>query len=106
MSAAPASITVMTEAFATDLVVRDGRVHGVLARHADGGWIFHRASHVVLATGGVGSVFLHTTNPAENTGDGLAMAARAGAALGIWSSSSSTRRRWRPMMVPADRCRC
>ena len=46
------------------------------------GWIFHRASHVVLATGGVGSVFLHTTNPAENTGDGLAMAARAGAALG------------------------
>ena len=72
----------MTEAFATDLIVRDGRVHGVLARHADGGWIFHRASHVVLATGGVGSVFLHTTNPAENTGDGLAMAARAGAALG------------------------
>jgi L-aspartate oxidase len=76
------SITVMTEAFATDLVVRDGRIHGVLACHADGGWIFHRASHVVLATGGVGSVFLHTTNPAENTGDGLAMAARAGAALG------------------------
>ena len=72
----------MTQAFATDLVVRDGRVHGVLARHADCGWIFHRASHVVLATGGVGSVFLHTTNPAENTGDGLAMAARAGAALG------------------------
>src|SRR4051794_30263313 len=76
------SITVMTQAFATDLVVRDGRVHGVLARHVEGGWIFHRASHVVLATGGVGSVFLHTTNPAENTGDGLAMAARAGAALG------------------------
>src|SRR3954452_11275764 len=76
------SIAVMTQAFATDLVVRDGRVHGVLARHADGGWIFHHASHVVLATGGVGSVFLHTTNPAENTGDGLAMAARAGAALG------------------------
>jgi L-aspartate oxidase len=76
------SIAVMTQAFATDLVVRDGRVHGVMACHADGGWIFHRASHVVLATGGVGSVFLHTTNPAENTGDGLAMAARAGAALG------------------------
>jgi L-aspartate oxidase len=76
------SIAVMTQAFATDLVVRDGRVHGVLACHADGGWIFHRAVHVVLATGGVGSVFLHTTNPAENTGDGLAMAARAGAALG------------------------
>src|SRR3954469_13106234 len=34
------SIVVMTQAFTTDLVVRDGRVHGVLACHADGGWIF------------------------------------------------------------------
>jgi L-aspartate oxidase len=76
------SITVMTKAFAHELVVRDGRVHGVLACHAEAGWIFHRAAQVVLATGGTGGVFLHTTNPVENTGDGLAMAARAGAALG------------------------
>jgi L-aspartate oxidase len=76
------SITVETRAFALDLVVRDGRVCGVLAFHADEGWVFHRTGRVVLATGGIGAAWLHTTNPPENTGDGLAMAARAGAELG------------------------
>jgi L-aspartate oxidase len=36
---------------------------------------------VVLATGGVGALFLHTTNPRGSFGEGLALAARAGAAL-------------------------
>jgi L-aspartate oxidase len=40
-----------------------------------------RARAVVLATGGFGQAFATTTNPAGVTGDGLALAARAGAAL-------------------------
>ncbi len=39
------------------------------------------APAVVLATGGLGRVYRRTTNPVESTGDGLAMAARAGARL-------------------------
>jgi L-aspartate oxidase len=84
------SVEVFEHAFACDLVIEQGRVVGAVARHADGSetpdesgghLVLHLARAVVLATGGIGHVYAHTTNPAENTGDGLAMAARAGARL-------------------------
>jgi len=74
-------IRVVDEAFAVDLALEDGEVVGLLAVQADGRRVLHLAPAVVLATGGLGQLFLHTTNPREATGDGLAMAARAGARL-------------------------
>ncbi len=57
-----------------------GRVCGVLAQRR-GESVVLRASRVVLATGGVGGLFRHTTNPSGAYGAGIAMAALAGAAL-------------------------
>lgn len=67
--------------FAAELVVEDGAVMGLLARHPDGHTVLHQAPQVVLATGGLGQLFRFTTNPPESTGDGLALAAAAGVRL-------------------------
>jgi L-aspartate oxidase len=69
---------VLEEWFALDLLVEGGRCQGVLALTADGRTVEVRATHTVLATGGAGQLFAVTTNPAEATADGLAMALRAG----------------------------
>ncbi|HEX6899589.1 MAG TPA: L-aspartate oxidase [Thermoanaerobaculia bacterium] len=74
-------VQLLSQAFALDLVMEDGQVVGVVAVHADGRRVLHLAPAVVLAAGGLGRLYLHTTNPPEATGDGLAMAARAGAQL-------------------------
>ena len=67
--------------FALDLVVEGGRCAGVVALRPDGGRAEIRARHVLVATGGAGQLFSVTTNPAESTGDGIAMALRAGVAV-------------------------
>jgi L-aspartate oxidase len=67
--------------FALDLVVEDGRCAGVDAVDASGGRRRVTAANVLLATGGAGQVFAVTTNPPEVTGDGIAMALRAGVAV-------------------------
>lgn len=75
-------LTTFEESFALELVVDAGRLAGVLVRHAGGPLVLHRARAVVLASGGIGQVFSRTTNPSEATGDGLALAWRAGARVG------------------------
>jgi L-aspartate oxidase len=76
------SIAIAEEMTAADLIVDEGRVRGVWAtENATGARVLLRASAVVLATGGLGRLYRYTTNPVEATGDGIAMAARAGALL-------------------------
>jgi L-aspartate oxidase len=66
---------------ALDLIVTDGRCVGVRALDPDGTVRSVRAGQVVIATGGAGQMFSVTTNPNEATGDGIAMALRAGVAV-------------------------
>jgi L-aspartate oxidase len=73
-------VEVLEGCVATRLLTRDGAIAGVEA-HGPGGPFVVKASRVVMATGGLGGLYLHTTNPSGAIGQGLAMAARAGAAL-------------------------
>ena len=73
-------ITVLEGVEARRLLLQDGAVAGVLAA-ASSGTLLLPTNRVVIATGGVGGLFQHTTNPAGSTGQGLILAARAGAAL-------------------------
>src|SRR5918994_6282543 len=64
-----------------DLVVEHGRVVGVTARAPDGVTTEVRTRHTMMGTGGAGQCFAVTTNPPLSTGDGVAMALRAGVAV-------------------------
>lgn len=68
-------------AFALELIVEAGRCRGVTARFQDGTVHEVRAANVLVTTGGAGQLYAVTTNPLEATGDGIAMALRAGVAV-------------------------
>jgi L-aspartate oxidase len=76
----PAPIEVRERWFAVELVVEGDACGGVRAFGPDGSVEVFRAAHTVLATGGVGQCFAVTTNPTLSTGDGIALALRAGVA--------------------------
>ena len=75
------SITVYEETYVSCLDVENGICFGLEALDKDGQSFAVMSRSTILANGGAGGLWLHTSNPAGATADGLALAWRAGAAL-------------------------
>ncbi|MCG3138560.1 MAG: L-aspartate oxidase [Phycisphaerae bacterium] len=74
-------IRIFDHCFAIDLLTIEGRCVGAVTFHRRYGHQLLWSRQTILASGGCGRVYRETTNPAVATGDGLAMAFRAGAQL-------------------------
>ncbi|SFR93338.1 L-aspartate oxidase [Halomicrobium zhouii] len=72
------NVEIRDDTAALELIRHEGRVHGAMLEH-DGDVEPVFAGSTVLATGGIGDLFPRSTNPANSTGDGVGMAALAGA---------------------------
>jgi len=74
------NILVLENHLAVDLLVHEGICCGILVYHRDTGKLtVFRGASVILSTGGLGMLYEHNTNPEVATGDGIAIAYRAGA---------------------------
>lgn len=73
-------IDIIEETFLIDLIRQDGEIKGGLCWDSkDEKYVKYLSNHVILACGGCGRVYKNTTNPEVTTGDGVAIAYRAGA---------------------------
>lgn len=74
------SIALHENAFVADVITQDNQVAGLMVME-DNQWHLYRTNYVILASGGLGQIFRYTTNPTVATGDGFAIAQRAGAVM-------------------------
>jgi L-aspartate oxidase len=75
------NLTIWDKTFIVDLLTHDGACVGALLHRPRRDRLLVWAKQVILASGGAGMVYRETTNPPVATGDGMAAAYRAGAAL-------------------------
>ncbi len=76
------NVDVYINSYAIDLIVKDNTCYGGYIVDIDNKDFFIiKSSYTLLATGGIGAIYLHTTNPSIATGDGIAMALKNGAIL-------------------------
>ncbi len=70
-----------TNSYVIDLLTFEGKCVGALAENGKSGRMVYWAKQTIVATGGIGQLYRETTNSPIATGDGMAMALRAGARL-------------------------
>ncbi len=75
------NVQILENHFVFDLIIHDNQCWGGIILNTRGEVTILLARIILLATGGIGSVYLHTTNPKIATGDGIAIAYRAGAKI-------------------------
>ncbi|MBD3187977.1 L-aspartate oxidase [Candidatus Bathyarchaeota archaeon] len=76
------NLQIVEHMIAVNLVVKDKQCLGIYALNTETGNIASiQSRYTILATGGAGKVYVYTSNPDIATGDGIAMAARAGATI-------------------------
>ncbi|MDF2963903.1 MAG: L-aspartate oxidase [Paenibacillus sp.] len=75
------NIEIWDDHFVIDLITEDGECLGALVQRQDGQKVFVKANATILCTGGAGQLYRYTTNPDIATGDGIAIAYRAGALI-------------------------
>ena len=76
------NITVLNHYFALDLITQNNYCFGAYALHEKTKKVItFQSDFTILATGGIGHLYGHTTNPVIATGDGIAMAFRANATI-------------------------
>ncbi|WP_046174149.1 L-aspartate oxidase [Domibacillus indicus] len=77
----PGQVELRENELAFELIVHEGVCTGVKTKDAKGGIHEYKADHIVLAAGGAGALYSFTSNQETITGDGIALAYRAGAAV-------------------------
>ena len=78
-------ITVLENVSIDSIMHENNTIYGVIGRFTNknipNNHVVIQSSHIVLATGGLGGIYAHTTNPRTSYGEGIALAAQVGAIL-------------------------